>query len=262
MLDPALLRITGFIGMLLACACWEYYAPRKVLTQNKALRWGNNLALVGANSLIMQLLMPFAVLDVAQFAAHHQLGLMNQSSLPLWLTLILSILTLDLAIYAQHRLFHRLPWLWRLHRMHHSDQDIDVTTGARFHPLEIWISLWWKIALVLSLGIPMWGVLGFELLLNLSAMFNHSNGKLSARLDAKLRYLIVTPDMHRVHHSTHPQEMHSNFGFFLAIWDHLFASYTHAPREGHRQMRIGLPLFRNVREQWLDKMLTQPFRRQ
>lgn len=261
MQDPQFIRLSVFIGVLLACGLWEWRAPRKALTQSKAVRWLNNLTLVAFNSVVLSLMLPTLAFGVALYALEYQFGVMHWLEVPTWLNVVLSVLLLDLAIYVQHRLFHRIPLLWRLHRMHHADQDIDVTTGARFHPLEIFLSMLIKMALVLGLGVSPIAVVVFEVLLNASAMFNHSNAKLRLDWDRKLRHFIVTPDMHRVHHSVIPRETHSNFGFFLSIWDRWFGTYIDQPALGHDQVKIGLPIFNQAREQWLDKMLSQPFRR-
>lgn len=260
-MQPETVRLIIFGVVLISCAIWEVLYPRKMLTQNKWLRWVNNLGLVGLNGLLIMLLMPIVAFSAAQWAQEHQIGVFNYLGLPSWLVILLSLLLLDAIIYGQHVLFHRVPYLWRLHRMHHADQDIDVTTGARFHPIEILLSMWIKIGAVLLLGIPPSAVLLFEIILNASAMFNHSNAKLALKVDDWLRKWLVTPDMHRVHHSIIPKETHANFGFCLSIWDRLFGTYRAQPEHGHDKMIIGLPLFKKSREQWLDKMLSQPFRR-
>ncbi|CAH8191713.1 sterol desaturase family protein [Vibrio aestuarianus] len=258
--NPELIRLSFFIAVFVLCACWEWLMPRKVLTQNKINRWLNNLGLIGLNSLCLSLLMPILAFEAASWAEMQHIGLFNWLTLPTSIEIIIAVIVLDFVIYAQHVFFHFVPWLWRLHRMHHADQDIDVTTGTRFHPIEIVLSLWIKIASVLILGIDPLAVLIFEILLNASAMFNHSNAKLNLKLDHQLRWFIVTPDMHRVHHSVIARETHSNFGFFLSWWDRLFDTYRAQPELGHDEVKIGIPLFRQTREQWLDKMLTQPFR--
>ncbi len=259
--DPTLIRLSFFLGGLLIFACWEYYVPRKKLTQNKLTRWTNNLGLVGLNSLCLTVIMPIVAFDSALQAQQLDIGLFQYFNIPSWSNIILSVLILDFAIYAQHVSFHRIPFLWRLHRMHHADQDIDVTTGSRFHPIEIILSMWIKIALVFALGISPIAIVVFEIILNVSAMFNHSNGKLPLKLDYWLRKSLVTPDMHRVHHSIEVNETHSNFGFFLSIWDRNFGTYRDQPKKGHDNVEIGLPEFRKPQEQYLWNMLTQPFRR-
>jgi len=258
--QPETLRLIFFIVVLLICAFWESNSPRKVLSQNKLIRWVNNLGLVGLNGFLTTLIMPVVAVSAASWAESHSFGLMNWFHVGAPLALFASVILLDAVIYWQHIMFHSVPFLWRLHRMHHADQDIDVTTGARFHPVEILISMWIKVGAVTLLGAPVWSVVLFEILLNASAMFNHSNARLPLQLDKWVRLVIVTPDMHRVHHSVIERETHSNFGFFLSVWDRLFATYIDQPAQGHDGMRIGLPVFKESREQWLDKMLTQPFR--
>ncbi|QEO45989.1 sterol desaturase family protein [Vibrio cholerae] len=255
-----LIRLAIFFSVLVICALWESNRPRKTLSQSKRIRWLNNLGLVGFNSLLITALMPILAFSAAQWAQSQQFGLLYWLEIPPFIALFVAVVLLDAVIYWQHLLFHRIPWLWRLHRMHHADQDIDVTTGSRFHPLEIMISAWIKIGAVTLLGASPLAVVVFEILLNASAMFNHSNAKLPYKIDQWLRLLVVTPDMHRVHHSVLVHETHSNFGFFLSIWDKMFHTYIAQPEMGHERMKIGFPLFRQAREQWLDKMLTQPFR--
>lgn len=259
-LNPELIRLSVFFAVFMLCALWEWSCPRKALTQSKATRWLNNLGLVGLNSVCLSLLMPVLAIEAAYWAQQDSIGLFNWVDLPQVAEIALSVIILDGVIYAQHVLFHFSPWLWCLHRMHHADQDIDVTTGSRFHPLEMILSLWIKITCVIILGVSPFAVLIFEIALNASAMFNHSNAKLPLKMDRWLRWLVVTPDMHRVHHSVIVRETHSNFGFFLSCWDRLFRTYRAQPELGHKQVIIGLPLFREKREQWLDKMITQPFR--
>ncbi|ELG2043395.1 sterol desaturase family protein [Vibrio fluvialis] len=253
-------RLMIFMLVLIACALWESNRPRKILTQRKWLRWVNNLGLVGLNSLLLTLMMPIVAVSAAHWTEVTHFGLLYWLEIPPALAFLLSIILLDGVIYAQHVMFHRLPVLWRLHRMHHADQDIDVTTGTRFHPVEIIISMWIKVGAVTLIGVAPLAVVVFEIVLNASAMFNHSNARLPLAIDKWLRILVVTPDMHRVHHSVIERETHSNFGFFLSVWDRLFATYIAQPELGHEGMKIGLPQFQQSREQWLDKMLTQPFR--
>ncbi|MGC9458293.1 sterol desaturase family protein [Vibrio genomosp. F10] len=259
--NPESIRLIFFVSIFMLCAIWEWVLPRKRLTQSKSVRWLNNIGLVSLNSVLLAVLFPVVAYQAAQYATINEIGLFNRTSMPAFLTLIVSVLLLDLAIYCQHAVFHKIPFLWRLHQVHHADQDIDMTTGARFHPVEIILSMFIKIAIVMIVGIPASAVVIFEVLLNGSAMFNHSNARLHPTIDSVLRKWIVTPDMHRVHHSIIARETHSNFGFFLSIWDRLFNTYIAQPKQGHDQMTIGLPVFRSKREQWLDKMLTQPFRK-
>jgi sterol desaturase/sphingolipid hydroxylase (fatty acid hydroxylase superfamily) len=210
--------------------------------------------------LAVRVLIPTAAVGAALFAAGRGWGLFHLGGLPLALAAVLGFLILDLVIYGQHVVFHKVPVPWRLHRMHHADLDIDVTTGVRFHPFEILISLSIKIATVIAFGIPAVAVLVFEVVLNATAMFNHANVSMPAALDRVLRLLVVTPDMHRVHHSILRSETDSNFGFNLPWWDRLFGTYRAAPQAGHQGMTIGLPIFRNPHELRVDRLLTQPFR--
>ena len=253
------IRLAAFLGMLALMAGWELAAPCRRQDIPRLLRWSNNLALVVIDSLVLRLGFPLLAVGMAELAATHGWGLFHWLSLPGWISFILGFLLLDLAIYAQHATFHAVPWLWRLHRMHHADQEFDLTTGLRFHPGEIIVSMAIKLALVLALGLPPVVVLLFEVVLNASSIFNHSNIRLPVALDRALRLIIVTPDMHRVHHSVNPRETHSNFGFNLPWWDWLFRTYRAQPALGHTAMTIGLPLFRTTRDQWLDRMLIQPF---
>nr|WP_302469811.1 sterol desaturase family protein [Vibrio antiquarius] len=258
--DPSWIRLGFFLGVLLLCALWENKLPRKTLTASRGFRWVNNLSLVAVNSLIVTLVMPIAAFQAAIIAQEQQWGLFNLLSLPAWLNVLLAVILLDFVIYVQHVVFHYVKPLWKLHRMHHADLDIDVTTGARFHPIEIIISMGVKIATVFILGVSPIAIVVFEIVLNASAMFNHSNAKLALSADQKLRNVIVTPDMHRVHHSVIAKETNSNFGFFLSVWDRLFGTYRAQPELGHDDVLIGIPEIRNEAEQRLDKLLMQPFR--
>jgi sterol desaturase/sphingolipid hydroxylase (fatty acid hydroxylase superfamily) len=254
------LRAGVFATVLLAMVAWETRAPRRVQIYPRAWRWANNLAIVVVNTMLLRSLFPVAAVGAALLAAEADWGLFNRADLSLAWSIPLTILCLDFAIWAQHVLFHRVPALWRLHRMHHADPEIDASTGLRFHPLEIVLSMLVKIALVLLLGAPAVAVLAFEILLNATSLFNHSNLRLAPKLDAALRWVVVTPDMHRVHHSWHPQETDSNFGFNLTWWDRLFGTYVEQPRDGHERMIIGLREFRDPADLRLDRMLVQPFR--
>nr|WP_319537013.1 sterol desaturase family protein [uncultured Vibrio sp.] len=258
--DPSWIRLSCFVGVLLLCALWENTFPRKKLTVSRSFRWVNNLSLVALNSAIVALVMPIAAFQAAIIATENQWGLFQLLSLPIWLNVLISIILLDFVIYVQHVIFHRIPVLWKLHRMHHADLDIDVTTGTRFHPIEILLSMLIKIAAVFTLGVSPIAIVVFEIILNASAMFNHSNAKLALPVDAWLRKAIVTPDMHRVHHSVIPRETHSNFGFFLSVWDRMFRTYRAQPELGHEHVVIGLPDIRDEQEQRLDNLLSQPFR--
>ncbi len=253
------IRLTVFLGMLALMALWELAAPCRRNDLPRLIRWSNNLALVVIDSIVLRLGFPILATGLAIWAADAGWGLFNLLALPGWVGFGLGFILLDLAIYGQHALFHRVPWLWRLHRMHHADQDFDLTTGLRFHPGEIVVSMVIKLGLVLALGVPPAAVLLFEVVLNATSIFNHANVRIAPGLDRALRLLVVTPDMHRLHHSTNPLETHSNFGFNLPWWDWLFRTYRAQPLLGHPGMQIGLPLFRTPRDQWIDRMLVQPF---
>ncbi len=258
--DEATIRLTAFLGVLAAMAAWEVAAPRRRREIPRLIRWTNNLALVAVDTALVRLCFPVLAVGMALIAEDRGWGLLNTLDLPGWLAVASAVLVLDLAIYLQHVLFHAVPALWRLHRMHHADLEFDVTTGLRFHPVEILLSMGLKLAVVAALGAPAIAVLIFEVLLNATSLFNHSNIDIPRRIDAVLRLLVVTPDMHRVHHSIHPSETNSNFGFNLPWWDRLLGTYLPQPREGHRDMTIGIEQFRTWRDLWLDRMLLQPLR--
>ncbi|WNJ99677.1 sterol desaturase family protein [Thalassospiraceae bacterium LMO-JJ14] len=258
--NEGVIRIGVFAGVLIVMMLLEAVLPRRNRTLGRSVRWPANLGIVVVDTLIARLLIPLPPAAVALWATENGIGLFNMTALPALPVIAVCIVFLDFAIYVQHVVFHKVPMLWRLHRMHHADTDFDVTTGIRFHPIEIILSLLIKIALVLALGIPAVAVIVFEVVLNASAMFNHANMKLPLWLDRALRIVIVTPDMHRVHHSWHPEETDSNYGFCLSIWDRLFATYTPQPRDGHDGMVIGLHGFREDRDRGLLGLLTIPFR--
>lgn len=251
----------GAFGLVFgAMALWELFAPRRILAHARARRWPANLGIVVLDALLVRLIVPTAAVGLAVVAAERGWGLLNQLQVPAWLAFVLAVLALDLLIYVQHVLFHAVPALWRLHRMHHADLDFDVTTGARFHPVEILVSAGIKLAAVAALGPSALAVLIFEVLLNATAMFNHGNVRLPAGLDRWLRWIVVTPDMHRVHHSIAARETNRNFGFNLPWWDRLFGTYLAQPAAGHERMTIGISQFRDPAELRLHRMLLQPFR--
>lgn len=257
--EPAV-RMAIFVGILFVMAAWELAAPRRRVEIPRLVRWSNNLGLVVLDALLVRLAFPVVAVSLAVIASENDWGFLNQFAIPGWIAIILAILALDLAIYLQHVLFHAVPALWRLHRVHHADLEFDVTTGVRFHPFEILISMAIKLLLVLALGPPAIAVLVFEVLLNGTSLFNHSNAHLPSRLDAALRLVIVTPDMHRVHHSIIPSETNSNFGFNLPWWDRMLGTYLAQPSAGHVGMTIGIEQFRSRRDLWIDRLLFQPFR--
>jgi sterol desaturase/sphingolipid hydroxylase (fatty acid hydroxylase superfamily) len=256
----SLVRFGLFVGVLLLMALWELLAPRRRLTVRRPLRWLSNLGLVVLATLTVRLLVPLGVAGIAVLAEERGWGLFNQVAWPSWLVVLLSVLALDLLIYLQHVLFHAVPVLWRLHLVHHADLDFDTSTGVRFHPLEILLSTGIKMAGVVLLGAPALGVLLFEVLLNASSLFNHGNVRLPGWLDRLLRLIVVTPEMHRVHHSAIPRETNSNFGFNLPWWDYLLGTYRAQPSAGHTGMVIGLSRFQEEqRVERLHWMLALPF---
>jgi len=255
-----MLRLGVFGAVLMVMAAWEVAAPRRRQEIPRLLRWTNNLALVVVDTVILRLSFPILALGLAMIVEERGWGVFNALEAPLWLAVLLSILLLDLAIYLQHVLFHAVPALWRLHRMHHADLEFDVTTGLRFHSVEILLSMAIKLAVVAALGAPAVAVLIFEVLLNATAMFNHANIRLPKGVDRVLRWFVVTPDMHRVHHSVIPVETNSNFGFNLPWWDRLLGTCRAQPKAGHEGMTIGIEQFRTPRDLWLDRMLIQPLR--
>ncbi len=254
------IRLAAFSFVLLAMALWEVAAPRRRRDIPRVIRWTNNIALVVIDTIVLRLTFPILAVGLAVMAEERGWGLFNAIDAPFWVVVTVSMLLLDLAIYLQHVVFHAVPALWRLHRMHHADLDFDATTGLRFHPVEILISMVIKLAVVAALGPPAIAVLLFEVVLNATALFNHANINLPRPLDRVLRWIVVTPDMHRVHHSTDPRETNSNYGFNLPWWDRLLGTYVPQPAKGHEGMEIGIEQFRTQRDLWLDQMLIQPLR--
>ena len=257
--EPAI-RLVFFLGIFALMVLWEFVTPRRERSVSRWIRWPSNLGIVAFNTLLLRILGPVAAVGLAVLSEERGWGLLNAFSLPSLLAIVLSVVLLDLAIYLQHVVFHAVPALWRLHRMHHADLDFDVTTGARFHPIEILLSMAIKLAVVAALGPPAVAVLIFEILLNATAMFNHGNVRIPEGSDRVLRWFVVTPEMHRVHHSVIPRETNSNFGFNLPWWDRLLGTYRAQPADGHEGMTIGIAQFRTPRDLWLDLMLVQPFR--
>ena len=261
MTNEKVIRMSFFFGMLIVMALWELAAPRRALTISKTVRWVNNLGLVFFNSFLLRVIFPAAAVGVAAFASSNGWGLLNYYQIPFWMAVVLSVVIMDFIIYLQHVMVHAIPALWRLHRMHHADLDFDVTTGARFHPIEILLSMLIKFATIIVLGPPVVAVVIFEIVLNATAMFNHSNIRLPLTLDSILRWFVVTPDMHRVHHSVEDDEANSNFGFSLPWWDRLFGTYRAQPRNGHEGMTIGIHKYRDPKQvSWLPGMMMLPFK--
>jgi sterol desaturase/sphingolipid hydroxylase (fatty acid hydroxylase superfamily) len=256
-----LIRFGFFLGIFAVMALWELLAPRRALTVSKALRWTTNLGLVALNTILLRLSFPAAALGMAALAAEQGWGLLNHFRVNHWLAVVIAVIAMDFVIWLQHVMVHAIPVLWRLHRVHHADLDFDLTTGARFHPIEMILSLFIKFAAIIMLGPPLIAVLMFEVILNGMAMFNHANVRLPASLDRVLRWLVVTPDMHRIHHSAEDDETNSNFGFNLPWWDRLFGTYRDQPRGGQENMTIGIRGFRDPRDTvWISGLLMLPFR--
>lgn len=236
----AAIRLGSFFFILAAMGIWEALAPRRQRRLTRLARWPHNIGIVLVNTLLVRALFPMAAVGMAFYAQSRGWGLLSGVHIAPWILVPLCVVALDLAIYLQHVMFHAIPLLWRFHRMHHADLDFDVTTGARFHPVEIILSMIIKFAVIIALGPPAIAVLAFEVILNATAMFNHSNARIPLAMDSVLRYLVVTPDMHRVHHSVEDDETNSNFGFNLPWWDRLFGTYRDQPRAGHEAMTIGI----------------------
>ena len=254
-----LIRLGFFFGILLIMFLWELLAPRRLLTTPKRTRWFSNLGLVLINSIMVRLVFPTALAGIALIAQQRGWGLFNQFSLPSLVKIIFSILILDFVIYLQHAMFHVIPLFWRLHLVHHTDMDIDVTTGVRFHPIEIILSMGIKMIVVILTGAPPLAVLIFEIVLNGTSMFNHGNVRYSQNMDAILRLLVVTPEMHRVHHSTIRWESNSNLGFNFPWWDRLFGTYRPQPTKGHLEMTIGLDQYKEPQKLTLPWLIILPF---
>ena len=260
MSNEVAIRLSFFLGIFALMAFWEFIAPRRALTVSKIVRWTNNLGLVFLNNFILRMLFPAAAVGMTAFASEHGWGLLNYYDVSPMLAVIVSVVVMDFIIYLQHVMVHAIPVLWRLHRVHHADPDFDVTTGARFHPIEIILSMLIKFATIALLGPPVVAVIIFEVMLNATAMFNHSNVRLNLVIDRWLRLLLVTPDMHRVHHSVEDDETNSNFGFSLPWWDRLFGTYRDQPRGGHDNMIIGIHTYSDPKlVSWLHGMLLLPF---
>jgi sterol desaturase/sphingolipid hydroxylase (fatty acid hydroxylase superfamily) len=254
-----LLRLAAFCAVFVLIAVWEVLAPRRARQFPRAARWPHNIALLAVDVIALRVLAPGAAIAVALAGERYGWGLFNVVEPPIWLGIPLAVAFLDLSIYFQHVAFHAVPALWRLHRVHHSDLDFDVTTGTRFHPIEILISTGIKCAAVAAIGAPVVAVLVFELLLNASSMFNHGNIHLPRRVDGWLRWFVVTPDMHRVHHSVVFNETSSNFGFTMPWWDRLLGTYRDQPAAGHDNMTIGVDAFRTREDLRIDRLLLQPW---
>lgn len=254
------IRLAAFLAIFLAMAAAEIAAPRRPPHRLKGRRWLTNLAIVAVDSLVLRVVFPMAAVGAAVWAESRGYGLLRAVAAPGWLAGLAAFVVLDFAVWLEHVASHKIPLLWRIHRVHHSDVDFDLTTALRFHPLEILISMLWKAGLVVALGAPVLSVLLFEIVLNGAAMFNHANLRLPPALDRRLRLVIVTPDMHRIHHSVRPYETDSNYGFNFSLWDRLFAVYREEPEDGHLGMRIGLSEHQNEAPAGFVWSLLFPFR--
>lgn len=255
------IRLGFFLGVFALVGLWELAAPQRALTVSKALRWTSNLGLVVLNTVMLRLLFPLAAVGIAAFCTENGWGLLNHFQVPFAVAVPLAVIAMDFVIWLQHVMVHAVPVLWRLHRVHHADLDYDITTGARFHPIEIVLSMLIKFATIVVLGPPVVAVVIFEVMLNATAMFNHGNIRLPASVDRVLRRVFVTPDMHRVHHSVEDDECNSNFGFSLTWWDRMFGTYREQPRAGQVGMTIGIRGHSDPREvDRLDGMLLLPFK--
>ena len=252
------IRLFFFLAIFGAVAYWEHRSPRRSLTTPKKARWISNLSFMMGNPVLVRIVLPILAIDAALIAQQRAWGLLNIFDWPFWVEFVFGMALLDLVIYLQHVMFHAVPLLWRLHMMHHTDLDYDLTTGLRFHPIEMILSMILKMTVIVALGPPVVAVLAFEVLLNGMAMFNHGNIKIPNAVDQWLRRLVVTPDMHRVHHSVIIRETNSNFGFNLSWWDRLFGTYRHQPQKGHTAMTIGLSQFRDEKRLTLPWLLILP----
>lgn len=255
------LRLAAFLAVLAAMMLWELAAPHRRQDLPRLLRWSNTFALVALDTALVRLVFPVAAVGAAAWAGTQGYGLFNLTDWPVWVEVVLTLLVLDLAIWGQHVVFHAVPLLWRLHRMHHADPDMDTVTGLRFHPAEIVLSMAIKLAVVLALGAPAVAVLAFEVMLNAASLFNHANIRLPARLERALRTVLVTPEMHRIHHSVIRAETDSNYGFTVPWWDRIFGTYRAEPAAGRDGVVSGIGDFAGARDQWLDRLLLQPLRR-
>lgn len=253
------IRLGFFLGAFVLLAVWELFAPRRASETSKVIRWTNNGALAIVNILMVRVLFPLAAVGLAVFVNERGTGLLNMFPVPYPLAIVASLLAFDLAVYLVHLAFHTAPVLWRMHRVHHADVDFDVTTAVRFHPLQMVLSTLIKFAVILVLGTPVLAVLVFEAVFHALLLFNHANVHIPRAVDRVLRWFVVTPDMHRVHHSVRSAETDSNFGFALPWWDRLFGTYRAEPAAGQERMTLGIGQFRTQRDFWLDRLLLNPF---
>ena len=253
------IRLGSFFGIFALLATWEIASPKRELLELRRFRWFSNIGLIVISSVVVRFVLPTAAVGVALHVEQEQVGFLNHLDLPFILQCLFAYILMDLAIYFQHVIFHALPMFWRFHRVHHSDLDCDITTGVRFHPFEMIISILFKFLIIIAIGAPVLAVVIFEIILNAASMFTHSNIKIPSALEHLVRWFVVTPDMHRIHHSIKENETNSNFGFFISIWDRLFGTYIQEPEEGQVNMKIGLKGFREPKWQNLRWLIYLPF---
>ena len=253
------IRLGAFFGIFALLTIWEIASPRRELLQLRRFRWFSNFGLIVLSNVLVRFVFPTAAVGIALIVEQNQWGFLYYFDLPVIIHFIAAFVLMDLSLYFQHVMFHSLPSFWRFHRVHHSDLDCDVTTGLRFHPIEIVLSILIKFLTIAALGIPVLTVVIFEIILNAASMFTHSNIKMPAVIEPVIRWFIVTPDMHRVHHSLNENETNSNFGFFISVWDRVFGTYLSQPKEGHSRMQLGLKAFREPKWQDLRWLLYLPF---
>ncbi|MGZ8144024.1 MAG: sterol desaturase family protein [Methylosarcina sp.] len=255
-----IIRLSAALGIFFLMATWEYYRPRRPLAIARKQRWPVNLSLAAFNMVLMRLTIGSLAYISAMTAAYHDWGLLNWTDAPRWLSIPISLFILDFAVYWQHRFMHYWPMLWRLHQVHHTDLEFDATTAVRFHPMEILLSMFYKVVCVYLLGADPAAVIAFEIILNGAATFNHSNVNIPSELDRKLRWFLITPDMHRIHHSVLPEEMDNNFGFSISCWDRLCHTYIADPKQNHTTMMIGLRHYRNQKNLRFWNLFLMPFK--
>lgn len=252
------IRLGSFIGIFAFLTVWEISSPRRELLELRRFRWFSNIGLIVISSVLIRFIIPTAAVGVALHVEQDQVGFLNHYDMPFLIRFVIAFILMDLAIYFQHVIFHALPMFWRFHRVHHSDLDCDITTGLRFHPFEMFISILFKFLVIISIGAPVLAVVIFEVVLNAASMFTHSNIKIPLSVERLLRLIMVTPDMHRIHHSVEENETNSNFGFFISVWDRLFGTYIKNPAKGHENMQIGLHGFREPKWQNLRWLIYLP----
>ena len=253
------IRLGSFLGIFALLTIWEISSPKRELLHLRRFRWFSNIGLIVISSVLVRFILPTAAVGVALHVEQDNLGFLNHFDMPFAIHFFLAFILMDLAIYFQHVMFHALPMFWRFHRVHHSDLDCDITTGLRFHPFEMVISILFKFVVIISIGVPVLAVVIFEIILNAASMFTHSNIKMPLAIERIVRWFFVTPDMHRIHHSINENETNSNFGFFISIWDGLFGTYIKDPEKGHTNMQIGLRRFRKPKWQNLRWLIYLPF---